>query len=176
MLSNGVKIWLVTWHFITTTECFVETESYFVAWKMQCLWACLYAFQIYNLSWAHQDVRHPPHPRQSKSSYLFSSELEEEQTGNSMKGRWFFMPQSSPFARITFKWEEMTQFPHVVGQPLYSWESQQEWQRQTVSTPIRNIMLRTRIHSTQDIEWFWSPQTQVEFEPMTSWGKTLAAL
>lgn len=26
MLSNGVKIWLVTWHFITTSECFVEAE------------------------------------------------------------------------------------------------------------------------------------------------------
>lgn len=42
MLSNGVKIWLVTWHFITTSECFVEAERVIMLYgkRSSCGHAC----------------------------------------------------------------------------------------------------------------------------------------
>lgn len=37
-------------------------------------------------------------------------------------------------------------------------------------------MWRAHIHSTQDIGWFLVTTTQVEFEPMTIWGPSMAVL
>lgn len=144
MLNNGVKIWLVTWHFITTSEGFVGTERVIMLFRKchSCRHACLsLKFKICLQLIRVLDC-------QSKTGYTFPLELEDGQTADSVKARCSFVPQSSHLARISFIWEEMTWFSHVIGQPLSSNESQQEWQIQAVSISFRKTMLKARIHLT----------------------------
>lgn len=111
MLNNGVKIWLVTWHFITTSECFVGTERVIMLFRKwhSCRHACLsLKFKICLQLIRVVDC-------QSKNGYTFPLELEDGQTADSVKARCSSVPLSSHLASITFIREEMIWFSHVVG-------------------------------------------------------------
>lgn len=67
-------------------------------------------FKILNLSSAHQGGR-----LSVKEWLYFSFGAGDGQTADSEKARYSSVPPSSHLARITFIWEEMIWFSHVVG-------------------------------------------------------------
>lgn len=93
----------MTWHFITVSECFVETETVIMLLRkyLSCGHAC-------------KSLKFKACPGlikvldcQSKSGSTFPLELEDGQTADSVKARCSLVPRSSHLARITFIWEEV---------------------------------------------------------------------
>ena len=144
MLSNGVKIWLVTWHFITTSECFVGTERVIMLFRKchSCRHACLslkfkiclQLIRVLDCQSENMAILFPWSWKTGRRLIVWKQDAPS--------------CQSSHLARTTFIWEEMTWFSHVIGQPLSSYESQQEWQIQAVSISFRKTMLKAHVHLT----------------------------
>lgn len=95
MLSNGVKIWLVTWHFIATSEGFVEIERVIMLFGKCCSrgHACTsLKFKVCPGLIRVLDC-------QSKSCYTFPLEVEDGQTVDTVKAKMLLRASEFTFCK-----------------------------------------------------------------------------